>query len=61
VLWMEHTHGRGLLWGWWWPVGSKLVLLPDVSTSPRNYGYGWLLLKILVVCFKTHILLPLTA
>jgi hypothetical protein len=20
-----HTRGRGLLRGWWWPVGSKLV------------------------------------
>jgi hypothetical protein len=27
------TRGRGLLRGWWWPVG------PDDSTSPRNYGY----------------------
>jgi hypothetical protein len=26
-----HTRGRGLLRGWWWPVGG--------STSPGNYGW----------------------
>jgi hypothetical protein len=30
-----HTHGRGLLHGWWWPVGQN-SFWPECSTSPRN-------------------------
>jgi hypothetical protein len=27
-----HTHGRGLLRGWWWPVSPKLV--SDQAAAP---------------------------
>jgi hypothetical protein len=36
---MVHTSGRGLLWGWWWPVGPKLVfdhmaaLVPEIMNT----------------------------
>jgi hypothetical protein len=29
-----HTHGRGLLRGWWWPVGPQLVFDQVVSPVP---------------------------
>jgi hypothetical protein len=39
ALRMVHTHGRGLLWGWWWSVGPKLVFDQIDSTSPGIYEY----------------------
>jgi hypothetical protein len=39
-----HTHGRGLLRGWWWPVDQS-QFWQEVRISLRNYG--WLVTYIL--------------
>jgi hypothetical protein len=34
-----HKCEAGLLRGWWWSVGPKLIFWPHGSTSPGNYGW----------------------
>jgi hypothetical protein len=59
-----HTCRRGLLWGWWWPVGPKLVW-PDVSTSPGNYEYHHVFvfssapLNVMFLMWHIHIVLTM--
>jgi hypothetical protein len=33
VLGVVHTHGRGLLQGWWWALGPKLVVLDQMAAQ----------------------------
>jgi hypothetical protein len=35
ALGMRHKCGRGLLWGWWWPLGPKLVLNQMAAPVPE--------------------------
>jgi hypothetical protein len=42
VLGMVYTHGRGLLRGWWWPLGPKLIFnqmaapVPEIIYGPLH-------------------------
>jgi hypothetical protein len=33
-----HTSGKGLLRGWWWPVGPNISIFDQTSISLGNYG-----------------------
>jgi hypothetical protein len=47
-----HTCGRGLLRGWWWPVGPKLEVdqlaapVPETMDTPSCLASAWIILQI---------------
>jgi hypothetical protein len=39
TLRMVHMHGKGLLWGWWWPVGPSYILTRWQHLSRKLWMY----------------------
>jgi hypothetical protein len=54
-----HMHRRGLVWGWWWPVGLKLVF--DQMVAPVPEIMADLCITVCTVKVKTYLFKPIFA